>query len=82
MKADHILHPRYQEIMDLEIRYLVNNFTRRVASDFDEMLEKIVAGSMPDCGQVLKLTIKKLRAANSKGSKASFFGEQPKTSAS
>jgi hypothetical protein len=72
---DQIWHSRYQEIIDLEIRYLVNNFTRRVASDFDEMLEKIVAGSMPHSGQVLKLTIKELRTASS-------WGEQLKSLAS
>lgn len=47
----------------------MDNFTYFVAEDFDKMLEKIVAGSMPHCGQVLKLTIKELRAANSQGTR-------------
>ncbi|KAF7775761.1 hypothetical protein Agabi119p4_4154 [Agaricus bisporus var. burnettii] len=52
---------RYQEIIDLEIHYLVTNFTPAVARDFDQMLEEIVAGGMPHCGNILKLSIRRLR---------------------
>ncbi|XP_006456753.1 hypothetical protein AGABI2DRAFT_139403 [Agaricus bisporus var. bisporus H97] len=56
---------KYQEIIELETHYLVENYTPYVARDFEQMLERVAAGAMPHCGHVLKTSVRKLRAGGS-----------------
>ncbi|EKM79927.1 hypothetical protein AGABI1DRAFT_84426 [Agaricus bisporus var. burnettii JB137-S8] len=56
---------KYQEIIELETHYLVENYTPYVAKDFEQMLERVAAGAMPHCGHVLKTSVRKLRAGGS-----------------
>lgn len=52
---------RYQDIIELEVDYLVKNFTPAVAHDLDEMLQLIVLGTKPSCFRVLAFTMRRLR---------------------
>ncbi|KAF5359462.1 hypothetical protein D9756_003562 [Leucocoprinus leucothites] len=51
---------KYQEIIELEVDFLVRNFTGSVRRDFDEMLQMIVLGTQTHCFRVLAFTIKRL----------------------
>ncbi|KAF5359470.1 hypothetical protein D9756_003561 [Leucocoprinus leucothites] len=51
---------KYQEIIELEVDFLVRNFTGSVRRDFDEMLQMIVLGMQTHCFRVLAFTIKRL----------------------
>ncbi|KAF9441837.1 hypothetical protein P691DRAFT_682753 [Macrolepiota fuliginosa MF-IS2] len=52
---------KYQEIIELEVEFLVDNFTYEVARELDEMLQLVVMGTKPHCFRVLTFTMRRLR---------------------
>ncbi|KAF9449061.1 hypothetical protein P691DRAFT_646693, partial [Macrolepiota fuliginosa MF-IS2] len=52
---------KYQEIIELEVGFLVDNFTNDVAQELDEMLQLVVLGTKPHCFRVLAFTMRRLR---------------------
>lgn len=56
---------RYDEIIEMEADFLLNNLTPKVSQDFDDAIELIVTGSKPYSGRALAFTIKRLRNEDS-----------------
>jgi hypothetical protein len=52
---------RYQEIIELEVNFLVENFTPDVARQLDETLQMIVLGTKPHSFRILAFTMRRLR---------------------
>ncbi|KAJ3562787.1 hypothetical protein NP233_g9359 [Leucocoprinus birnbaumii] len=52
---------RYQEIIEMEVDFLVANFTLEVARHLDEMLQMIVLGTKPHSFRVLGFAMRRLR---------------------
>ncbi|KAJ3573695.1 hypothetical protein NP233_g2260 [Leucocoprinus birnbaumii] len=55
---------KYQEIIELEVEFLVENFTSSVSRDFNEMLKMIVLGTKPHCFRVLAFAFRRLLGDN------------------
>lgn len=51
---------KYQEIIELEVDFLVNNLTDQVNRDFNAMLQMIVLGTKPHCFRVLAFAIRRM----------------------
>ncbi|KAF5359883.1 hypothetical protein D9756_003559 [Leucocoprinus leucothites] len=51
---------KYQEIIELEVDFLVKNFSGKVCRDFDDILLTIVEGKQTYCFRVLAFTMKML----------------------
>lgn len=52
---------RYQEVIELEVDYLMDNFTPQVARQLDDMLQMIVLGTKPHSFRVLAFAMRRLR---------------------
>ncbi|KXN92761.1 hypothetical protein AN958_03212 [Leucoagaricus sp. SymC.cos] len=52
---------KYQEIIEVEVDFLVANFTPDVARQLDEMLQLLVLGTNPRSFRVLAFTMRRLR---------------------
>ncbi|KAF5354200.1 hypothetical protein D9756_007027 [Leucocoprinus leucothites] len=55
---------KYQEVIELEVDFLVANFTPGVARRLDEMLEMIVLGGRPRSFRVLAFAMRRLRGGS------------------
>jgi hypothetical protein len=51
---------RYQEIIEVEVDFLVKNFSGTVRRDFDDMLQMIVVGTQTHCFRALAFTMRRL----------------------
>ncbi|KXN82142.1 hypothetical protein AN958_03157 [Leucoagaricus sp. SymC.cos] len=63
---------RYEEIIELEVDFLLKNFTEDVANEFDDMLQDMVSGSLPHCFCVLAFTLRRLRGASTRNAWAAL----------
>ncbi|KAL9713964.1 hypothetical protein Ac2012v2_002270 [Leucoagaricus gongylophorus] len=54
---------RHQEIIELEVDFLLKNFVAGVADRFDDMLQTVVLGGAQHCFRVLAFTLRRLRGA-------------------
>ncbi len=68
---------RYDDIIEIEVNFLLKNFTSQVSQDFDDAIELIVAGSKPYCGRALDFAIKRLHGKDSTTAWASLM-DRPK----
>ncbi|KXN80752.1 hypothetical protein AN958_07860, partial [Leucoagaricus sp. SymC.cos] len=51
---------KYQEIIELEVEFLIQNFSGSVRKDFDEMLQMIVLGTQTHAFRILAFTMRRL----------------------
>ncbi|KAJ3573689.1 hypothetical protein NP233_g2262 [Leucocoprinus birnbaumii] len=51
---------KYQEIIELEVDFLLKNMTDQVGRDLNQMLEVITSGSKPQTSRVLAFTIRRM----------------------
>ncbi|KXN83062.1 hypothetical protein AN958_01899 [Leucoagaricus sp. SymC.cos] len=63
---------RYEEIIELEVDFLLKNFTEDVANEFDDMLQDMVSGSLPHCFRVLAFTLRRLRGGSTRNAWAAL----------
>jgi len=78
MSADSDLSSsqRYPEVAEIEVNFLVENFSGSVRKDFDEMLRMVVLGTKGHCFRVLAFTIKRLSGDNTQSAWASVDGTE------
>ena len=65
---------RYPEVAEIEVNFLVENFSGSVRKDFDEMLRMVVLGTKGHCFRVLAFTIKRLSGDNTQSARAAMDG--------
>ncbi|KAF5359476.1 hypothetical protein D9756_003557 [Leucocoprinus leucothites] len=51
---------RYREIIELEVNFLLKNFTEDVENQFDDMLQTVVMGGAPHCFEALAFAWRRL----------------------
>ncbi|KAF5363352.1 hypothetical protein D9756_000264 [Leucocoprinus leucothites] len=57
---------KYQEIIELEVNYLVENLTHQVRCDFNEVLQMVVLGVKPHCFRVLAFAVARMLGDSTK----------------
>lgn len=56
---------RYQEIIEMEVDFLLKEFTPQMGRELDEMIQLIVTGTKPHCGRVLSFVMRRQRGESS-----------------
>lgn len=52
---------RYEELIELEVEFLVNNLSPGIAREFDDILKPVVLGVKPHCQRALAYSIRRMR---------------------